>query len=52
MIKTVILPQHNNYTLIIPDNYIGKEIEILFYALDELEEKNTQKNLWQIFGEL
>ena len=49
MIKTVILPQHNNYTLIIPDNYIGKEIEILFYALDELEEKKHSKKFMADF---
>ena len=51
MIKTVITSQNNNYTLIIRDNYIGKEIEILFYALDELEEKkHTKKSMADFWG--
>ncbi len=41
MIKTVVIPQNNSYNLAIPNNYIGKKIEILFYALDELAEQNT-----------
>lgn len=42
MIKTVVTPQKNSYNLTIPANYIGKKIEILLYALDEVaEEKNT-----------
>ena len=36
MIKTTAIPQNNNYNLAIPNQYIGKKIEILFYALDEL----------------
>lgn len=41
MIKTVVIPKNNNYNLAIPSNYIGKKIEILFYALDELAEQKT-----------
>jgi hypothetical protein len=41
MIKTIITPIKNSYNLAIPNNYIGKKIEILFYALDELAEQNT-----------
>lgn len=39
MIKTVAIPQNNSYNLAIPNNYIGKKIEILFYALDEVVEE-------------
>ena len=39
MIKTRVIPQNNNYNLVIPDNYIGKNIEILFYSLDEITEE-------------
>ena len=39
MIKTLAIPQHNTYNLAIPNNYIGKKIEILFYALDEVVEE-------------
>lgn len=41
MIKTVITPQNNSYNLAIPNNYIGKKIEILFYALEELVEQSS-----------
>ena len=39
MIKTLAIPQNNNYNLAIPNNYIGRKIEILFYALDEIVEE-------------
>ena len=37
MIKTVVIPQNNLLHLAIPNNYIGKEIEILLYSKDEFE---------------
>ncbi len=37
MIKTVVTPQNNSLYLAIPDSYIGREIEVLLYAKDELE---------------
>jgi hypothetical protein len=40
MIKTIAIPQKNSFNLAIPNKYIGKKIEILFYALDELKEEN------------
>jgi hypothetical protein len=44
MIKTVVTPQKNSYSLTIPAHYIGRKIEILLYALDEIsEEKTTPK---------
>jgi hypothetical protein len=41
MIKTVTIPEKNSYNIAIPNNYIGKKIEILIYALDEINEQNT-----------
>ncbi len=42
MIKTVVIPQKNTFNLLIPNNYIGKKVEILLYSLDEvIEEKNS-----------
>ena len=38
MIKTLAIQQNNSYNLAIPNNYIGRKIEILFYALDEIVE--------------
>jgi hypothetical protein len=42
MVRTLITPKNDNYSLVIPKNYIGKKVEVLLYALDELtEEKQT-----------
>jgi hypothetical protein len=46
MVKTIITPQETNYNLVIPINYIGKKVEILLYAIDELtESKNEEKHV-------
>lgn len=55
MIKTIATPQNNSFNIAIPDNYIGKKIEIIFYALDEvLEEKvlPTKKTMADFWGTL
>jgi len=47
MIKTIVVPLDNKLYLSIPNSYIGKEIEVLLYAKDELveeKEKNTKIN--------
>lgn len=45
MIKTIVIPHNNNLNVAIPNNYIGKEIEVLLYAKDELiEEKVIKKS--------
>lgn len=52
MIKTIAIPKTNSYQLDIPASYIGKEIEILFYAVDEVskekgvEQKKTMADFW------
>ncbi|GEO11012.1 hypothetical protein [Segetibacter aerophilus] len=38
MTKTIITPANNNVLLAIPDSYIGKKIEVLMYAVEELSE--------------
>jgi hypothetical protein len=43
MIKTVLIPKENTLRLSIPNNYVGKEIEILLYAKDEMLEAKTAK---------
>ncbi len=43
MIRTVITPDNNNIQLSVPNSYIGKEIEVLLFAKDELKEENITK---------
>jgi hypothetical protein len=44
MIRTIVTPQNNNLTVSIPNNYIGKEIEVLLYSKEELGEPNATKS--------
>jgi hypothetical protein len=52
MIKTIAMPKTNSYQLDVPASYIGKEIEILFYAIDEIakekgvEPKKAMADFW------
>lgn len=54
MVKTIAIPQNNNLNLFIPNKYVGKEIEILFYAKEELKEQTTlpKKKPSDFFGTL
>ena len=36
MARTIITPKNTNINLSIPNDYVGKPIEITFVALDEL----------------
>jgi hypothetical protein len=47
MIRTVVTPSKKQVSLPIPDAYIGKKIEVLFYALDEVT--NQDSNLSPAF---
>lgn len=45
MIKTIVIPENNDLHLSIPNSYIGKEVEVLLYTKEDLnEEKNAQIN--------
>ena len=36
MIRTTIIPPDNNIVLTVPEQYIGKKIEVLMYDVDEV----------------
>jgi hypothetical protein len=50
MVRTVITPTNTNITLSIPEDYVGKPIEITFLALDELEPKPAKKTMADFWG--
>ena len=54
MLKTVITPQESAYSLKIPSHYIGKKLEVLLYAIEELSEtrKTNRKQPSDLFGTL
>ena len=37
MVREVIKPQHNNFTINIPNSYIDREIEFIMFPLDNEE---------------
>lgn len=50
MIKTIATPLENSFNIAIPNQYIGKKLEIIIYALDEIMEnkipKKTMADFW------
>jgi len=44
MIREVIRPQYNNFTINIPDSYINKELEFIIFPLDEQEKVQEPKD--------
>lgn len=46
MVRTLVTPQQQNISILVPQNYVGRQIEVLLYAVDELEkeEKKTVPN--------
>ena len=41
MIRTSITPQQTDVVISIPPQYIGKKLEMLLYAVEEVTEKTT-----------
>ncbi len=43
MIRTTLVPEQQDISIHIPHNYIGKKIEVLLFASDELTENEPTK---------
>jgi len=54
MIREVIRPQQNSFTINIPNSYIGREVEFIMFPLDEQEEikEPKQQNILSLGGSL
>ena len=51
--RTLVTPQQQNISIVVPENYVGRQIEVLVYAVDELveeEKKATPKNAAKFKG--
>lgn len=51
MIRTIAIPQESNFTITIPKEYIGKEIEFMYYPTVEIRQqlpvaKKTMADFW------
>lgn len=43
MIRTILIPDNQTILINVPKNYVGKEVEVLLYATDELKEERPVK---------
>lgn len=45
MIRTVVTANKNVLTLFIPNNYVGKQVEIIAFTVDELMQNQELKKI-------
>lgn len=50
MVRTIITPTQASISLSIPEDYVGKPIEVTFLALEELEPKPAKKTMADFWG--
>jgi hypothetical protein len=43
MTKTIITPENNSVLLSVPEEYVGKKLEVLMYAVEELSENKISQ---------
>jgi len=41
MIRTLITPEQQDVSIPIPQNFVGRQIEVLLYAIDELTKEKA-----------
>jgi len=41
MIRTIITVEDNKLTLTLPDHFLGKEIEVIAFVIEEAKDKTT-----------
>ena len=42
MIRTIITAEKNNLTLLLPDDFLGKQVEIIVFLIEEAKTQATQ----------
>jgi hypothetical protein len=42
MIRTIITPENQDVSIHVPESFIGKQIEVLMYDIDELKQDEVQ----------
>jgi hypothetical protein len=41
MIRTVVTPQQQNISINLPENFIGKQVEVIAFTIDDAIEKSV-----------
>ena len=44
MIRTIVIPDNTSFQLSVPENYIGRKIEIMYYPLDEIKNQENSEH--------
>ncbi|MDR2680213.1 MAG: hypothetical protein LBC47_05320 [Tannerella sp.] len=52
MVRTIITPENTDIHLLIPENYVGKTVEVTLLVLDELEQYTPASPCRMTVGEL
>lgn len=52
MIRTIVIPKNTDLHLSIPKEYVGKQIEVLLYTIDEVKDEKTTSNTSLLRGKL
>jgi hypothetical protein len=53
MLREVIRPQHNNFTINIPNSYINREVEFIMFPLDNEDTPKSSEHITDsLFGAL
>ena len=50
MVRTIIIPTENTVSLSIPEEYVGKTIEVTFHELDGSEQPPAIKTMMDFWG--
>ena len=43
LVREIIYPTENNYTIYLPDEMIGKQIEVIAFEIEKTQEKRLDK---------
>ena len=52
MIRTIVTPKNTDLLITIPENYVGKQVEVLIYPTDEISEDKTLTKSPSLRGKL
>ncbi|MBL7794065.1 MAG: hypothetical protein JNK77_17180 [Saprospiraceae bacterium] len=50
MIRTILTVDNNKLTLLLPDDFLGKQVEIIAFILDEVKSQAASKKKLKTFS--
>lgn len=43
MIRTIVVPNNNSFTLLLPDDFLGKQIEVIAFVVEDAIQRSKKK---------